>query len=148
LIVQPQRGGGLDLIELLDFNLRGGQDAPVAAARVAYVTERYLRADGAHDLSAVVTEIVAWLGGADPMPQTLRLELSVTSAIVRVAVTVAQRRRADRTIESNQILRETLPVTAALASRYGIETSRRTRIWAEFDRYETRVPTYNGSQYS
>jgi hypothetical protein len=127
------------LIELLDFNLRGGQDAPGAAARVANVTERYLTRAGAHDLTAVVTELVAWLGAGDPIPHTLRLELSVTSTTVRVSVTVAQRKRRDHSLASNQSLRQTLPVTAALATRYGVEASRRTRVWAEFDRHETAL---------
>jgi hypothetical protein len=129
------------VIELLDFNLRGGQEAPVAAARAANATERYLTRTGARDLTAVVTELVAWLGDGEPAPHTLRLELSVTSTVVRVSVTAAQRKR--RSLASNRGLRETLPVTAALATRYGVEANGRTRVWAEFDR---EVPAYSDSQ--
>jgi hypothetical protein len=136
------------VIELLDFNLRGGRDAPAAAVRVASATERYLSSTGTRDLQSVVTELVAWLGSGDPMPQTLKLELSVTSTIVRVSVTVAQRRQADRSIGSNRGLRRTLPVTAALASRYGVEAGRRTRVWAEFDRDVEQILSYNEPQYS
>ena len=127
------------MIELLDFNLRGGQDAPGAAVRVANVTERYLSRSGARDLTAVVTELVGWLGAGEPVPHTLRLELSVTSTVVRVSVTVAQRKRRERSLASNQDLRQALPVTAALATRYGVEASRRTRVWAEFDRHVAAV---------
>jgi hypothetical protein len=137
-----------ELIELLDFNLRGGHEAPVAAARAANVTERYLGRSGTHDLTAVVTELVAWLGAGEPAPQTLRLELSITSTVVRVSVTVAQRKRRDHALASNQSLRQTLPVTAALATRYGVQANGRTRAWAEFDRYETNVPAYKASEYS
>jgi hypothetical protein len=136
------------LIELLDFNLRGGEDAPGAAARAARVTERYLTRTATRDLTSVVVEMVSWLGSGDPMPRTLRLELSVTSTTVRVSVTVAQRGGRKWSIATNQVLRQTLPVTAALASRYGIETSRRTRVWAEFDRRGAHVTDYSESQYS
>lgn len=136
------------MIELLDFNLRGGHDAPVAAVRAANVTERYLTRNGAHDLTAVVTELVAWLGAGKPAPHTLRLELSVTSTVVRVSVTVAHQTRRDHSLDSNQSLRRTLPVTAALASRYGVEANGRTRVWAEFDRHETDLAPYEDSQYS
>jgi hypothetical protein len=139
------------VIELLDFNLRGGHDAPVAAARLANVTERYLSRTGARDLTAVVSEIVGWLTGDAPVPHALRLELSVTSAVVRVSVTAPQRVNGVDTAGSNQIIRQTLPVTAALASRYGIEANRRTRVWAEFDRLAAnREPGsgYTESQYS
>jgi hypothetical protein len=122
------------VIELLDFNLRGGQEAPAAAARVARVTERYLSEAGARDLMAVVNEIVAWLAAADPLPHTLRLEVSVTASVVRISVTAAQRMTQGRSVVSTQLLPHTLPVTAALASRYGLEAKRRTRVWAEFDR--------------
>ena len=136
------------MIELLDFNLRGGHDAPVAAARLANVTERYLSRAGARDLTAVVSEIVGWLGG-DPAPHALRLELSVTSMVVRVSVTAPRRTQRAATARSNQIIRQTLPVTAALASRYGIESNRRTRVWAEFDRLAAeRDDGYTESQYS
>jgi len=121
-------------MELLDFKLRGGQQAPlVAAAGVGRVVEGYLTRVGVHDITAVVSEIVAWLARGDPEPRTLRLDLSVTSAIVRVSVTTAQ--RTPLAPASNELLREALPVTAALASRYGLEASRRTRVWAEFERY-------------
>ena len=141
------------MIELLDFNLRGGHDAPVAAARLANVTERYLSRTGARDVTAVVSEIVRWLGGDTPVPHALRLELSVTSTVVRVSVTAPQRaHRVVATAGSNQIMRQTLPVTAALASRYGIEANRRTRVWAEFDRLaadrDPGDPGYTESQYS
>lgn len=120
-------------MEVLDFSLRGGQEAKlVAAAGVGSVTERYLPRVAVHDISAAVSEIVAWLAGGDQEPHTLRLELSVTSAVVRVSVTTAQ--RTPLTPASNELLREALPVTAALAARYGVEASRRTRVWAEFDR--------------
>jgi hypothetical protein len=121
-------------MELLDFKVRGGEDAPlVAAAGVGRVTERYLTRVGVHDITAVVSEIVAWLARGDPRPRSLTLDLSVTSAIVRVSVTTAQ--RTSLAPASNELLREALPVTAALASRYGFEASRRTRVWAEFERY-------------
>lgn len=136
------------MIELLDFNLRGGRDAPSAAARVARVTERYLTKTAAHDIMAVVNEIVAWLGTREPMPSTLRLELSVTPTVVRVSVTAAPRRPASPAPTTNRMVRQTLPVTAALASRYGLEASRRTRVWAEFDRSDEPVATYSEPQYS
>lgn len=135
------------VIELLDFNLRGGRDAPAAAARLANVTERYLTAGAIRDLTAAVTEMVGWLGGDNPPPHTLRLELSVTSSVVRVSVTRGAR-TAMETPVSNQLLRQTLPVTAALAARYGVEASRRTRVWAEFDRREDDVVRQSESQYS
>jgi hypothetical protein len=115
------------LIELLDFNLRSGEDAPVAATRAAKATERYLTRTGARDMTAVVTELVAWLGAGEPAPRTLRLELTVTSTVVRVSVTVAHRRRRDGSLASNR---------------------GRTRAWAEFDRHATDLPAYTESQYS
>jgi len=121
------------VIELLDFKLRGGHEAPVAASRVARVTERYLDETGSRDVTAVVTEIVAWLAGG-AVPHTLGLQLSVTSSVVRISVTAAHTAPKYKTLESNELLRSTLPVTATLATRYGMEASRRTRIWAEFDR--------------
>jgi hypothetical protein len=136
------------LIELLDFNLRGGQEAPSAAARVARITERYLAPAGARDAMAVVNEIVAWVAEGDPAPQTLRLELSVTLSFVRVSVTATERAPHRRAPTSNRLLRQALPVTAALASRYGVEAGRRTRVWAELDRRETESPVYSESQYS
>ena len=136
------------MIELLDFNLRGGRDAPSAAARVARVTERYLTKTAAHDIMAVVNEIVAWLGTREPIPSTLRLELSVTSTVVRVSVTAAPRRPPSPGPTTNRMVRQTLPVTAALASRYGLEASRRTRVWAEFDRCDEPVAAYTEPQYS
>jgi hypothetical protein len=123
------------MIELLDIKLRGGQDAPVAAARVATTIQRYLDETAARDLTSVVSELVAWLGTRAPLPHTLRLELSVTAALVRVSVTAAAISE-EPGPTSNQSLRQTLPVTAALASRYGLEARRRTRVWAEFDRYQ------------
>jgi hypothetical protein len=136
------------LIELLDFNLRGGSAAPSAAERVARVTERYLMAPGSRDAMAVVNEIVAWLGDRDPAPRRLRLELSVTASVVRVCVTASQRIPSDESLDSNEVLRRTLPVTAALAPRYGIEARWRTRVWAEFDRHDAKIPSYSMSQYS
>ena len=120
-------------MEVLDFSLRGGQEAKLAAAAgVGSATERYLPRVAVHDITAAVSEIVAWLAEGDPEPHTLRLELSVTSAIVRVSVTTAA--RTPLTPASNELLRAALPVTAALASRYGLEASTRTRVWVEFDR--------------
>jgi hypothetical protein len=128
-------------MEVLDFNLRGGQEAPVMAAeRVARVTERYLTRVGVHGIAAVVTEIVAWLARGDPEPHTVRLDLSVTSAVLRVSVTAAQRIPLAPGRASNELLQDALPVTAALASRYGLEAARRTRVWAEFERGETKAP--------
>lgn len=40
---------------------------------------------------------------------------------------------------SNKSLREALPVTSSLASRYGIEAGHRMRLWAEFDRASALV---------
>jgi len=136
------------VIELLDFNLRGGAEAPSAASRVARVTERYLTEAGARDTMAVVSEIVAWLADGDPGPHTLRLELSVTSRLVRISVTAPQRIPKGQALVSNRLLRQALPVTAALASRFGIEARRRTRVWAEFDREGSSIPVYRVSQYS
>jgi hypothetical protein len=136
------------VIELLDFNLRGGRDAPTAAARLANVTERYLTASAIRDLTAAVTEMVGWLGADNAPPHTLRLELSVTSSVVRVSVTRGARIGMEKTPASNQLLRQTLPVTAALASRYGVEASRRTRVWAEFDRSVDDGVPQSESQYS
>jgi hypothetical protein len=128
-------------MELLDFNLHGGQEAPlVAAGRVARATERYLTRVGAHDITDVVSEIVAWLARGDPEPHTLRLDLSVTSAVVRVSVTAASRTPLGPSRASNELLQDALPVTAALASRYGLEAAHRTRVWAEFERGETKAP--------
>ena len=134
------------VIEVLDFNLRGGADAPAAAARVARVTERYLPAEAARDTMAVTNEIVSWLAAGAILHSTLRLELSVTSAVVRISVT-AGRRPADGTLP-NDSLRGALPVTAALASRFGFESRQRTRIWAEFDRIVKPVAAYKESEYS
>jgi hypothetical protein len=135
------------VIELLDFNLRGGKDAPAAAVRLANVTERYLTAGAARDLTAAVTEMVGWLGADTRPPRALRLELSVTSSIVRVSVTRSARIGMEAPV-SNRLLRQALPVTAALADRYGVEASRRTRVWAEFDRLEVDVVGQTESQYS
>jgi hypothetical protein len=133
---------------LLDFSLRGGQDAPAAAARVAYRTERYLNRAAARDVMAVVTEMVAWMASGEPVPRTIRLEFAVTPSEVRVSVTATRRLQPEPKTMSNRLLREMLPVTAALATRYGLEANRRTRVWAEFDRYDTDVPAYIESQYS
>jgi hypothetical protein len=125
------------VIELADFNLRGGSDAPFAAARAVRVSERYLSPGATRDVTAVVTEVVSRLGDAEPAPLALRLELSVTSSVVRVAVT-SGRRTGTIDVDSNDGLRRSLPVTAALASRYGVEAKHRMRVWAEFD----RVPVF------
>jgi hypothetical protein len=120
------------VIELADFNLRGGHDAPSAAARAARVTERYLPEHAARDVIAVVSELVDCVGRGRPAPRTLRLELAVTEAVVRVSVTAQLVNAGELT--SNKSLREALPVTSSLASRYGIEAGHRIRLWAEFDR--------------
>jgi hypothetical protein len=134
-------------MELDEFNVRGGEEAlPVAAGRVGRVTERYLTRAGVHDITAVVTEIVAWLARGDPQPHTLRLDLSVTSAVVRVSVTAADRAPLAPGRASNELLQEALPLTAALASRYGLEASRRTRVWAEFERPDPNPALESDSQ--
>jgi hypothetical protein len=134
-------------MELDDFHVRGGEEAlPVAAARVGRVTGRYLTRARVDDITAVVAEIVAWLARGDPEPHTLRLDLSVTSAVVRISVTAADRAPLAPGRASNELLQEALPVTVALASRYGLEALRRTRIWAEFDRPETNAPLDTDSQ--
>jgi hypothetical protein len=130
---------GCAVMEVLDFSLRGGQEAKlVAAAGVDRVTERYLPRVAVQDISAAVSEIVAWLAEGDQERHTLRLEVSVTLAVVRVSVTTAQ--PIPLTPTSNELLREALPVTAVLASRYGVEASQRTRVWAEFDRCSDFLP--------
>jgi hypothetical protein len=136
------------VIELLDFNLRGDQDAPAVAARVARVTDRYLTSSGVRDITAVVTELVGWLGDTNPVPRALRLELSVTSAVVRICVTAPSRLPRGFDPMSNRVLRQRLPLTASLASRYGVESRRRTRIWAEFDRREAGAVVTPGVEYS
>lgn len=136
------------MIELLDFNLRGDQDAPSVAARVARVTDRYLTSSGQRNITAVVTELVGWIGDTNPVPRTLRLELSVTSAVVRISVTAPSRLPRGVDPLSNRVLRQRLPVTAALASRYGVESRRRTRVWAEFDRREAGAMISSGAEYS
>src|SRR4051812_2056057 len=139
---------GCAVMELVDFNLRGGEEAlHVAATRVGRVTERYLTRVRVHDITVVVTEIVAWLARGDPEPHTLRLDLSVTSAAVRVSVTAAQRTPLAPGRASSELLRDALPVTAALSSRYGLEASRRTRVWAEFERPETPASVESDSQH-
>jgi hypothetical protein len=122
------------MIELTDFNLRGGQDAATAAVRVARIVKRHMSDSRANDTMAVVNEVVTWLARSDPLPSTLRLEISVSGSVIRVAVTAAQRSPFAQEIASHELLQRTLPVTAALASRYGLEVKRRTRVWAEFDR--------------
>jgi hypothetical protein len=134
------------VIELLDFKLRGSREAPGAAARLSRVTERYLDTTRARDVTAVVTEVVSWLA-SDSAPSTLALELSVTSTCVRVAVT-ASHRVPKEILESNELLRRSLPVTSAVSTRYGLEASRRTRVWAEFDRRASQPVAYSGSEYS
>jgi hypothetical protein len=96
------------------------------------VTERYLPEHTARDVIAVVTELVDCVGRRRPAPRTLRLELAVTEAVVRVSVTAQLVKAGELT--SNKSLREALPVTSSLASRYGIEAGHRIRLWAEFDR--------------
>jgi hypothetical protein len=122
------------VIELLEFNLRGGTDAGRAAGRVARMTDRYLSEDTSRDVAAVVTECVRWLAGGEADPHPLRLELSATSAVVRVAVTERRPAVHPNDLTSSKGLARELPVTVALASRCGVETHHRTRIWAEFDR--------------
>jgi hypothetical protein len=122
------------VIELLEFNLRGGTDASRAAGRVARMTDRYLGPGASRDVAAVVTECVRWLAGVDPAPHPLRLEMSATSAVVRVAVTERRPAGHPDDLTSSKVMARELPVTVALASRCGVETHHRTRIWAEFDR--------------
>jgi hypothetical protein len=122
------------MIELTEFNLRGGQDAATAAVRVARVVKRHMSDSRANDTMAVVNEVVTWLARGDPLPNSLRLEITVSASVVRVAVTAAQRSTIAHEVASHELLQRTLPVTAALASRYGLEVKRRTRVWAEFDR--------------
>jgi hypothetical protein len=123
------------VIELLEFNLRGGADASRAAGRVAGMTDRYLSPSASRDVAAVVTECVRWLaGGPESSPHPLRLELSATSAVVRVAVTERRPAAHAGDLASSKVMARELPVTVALASRCGVETHHRTRIWAEFDR--------------
>jgi hypothetical protein len=128
------------VIQLTDFNLRGGQDAATAAVRAARVVRRHVSDSRADDTMAVVNEVVTWLARGDPIPHSLHLEISVTGSVVRVSVTAAQRSVIDDRIASNEVLRRTLPVTAALATRYGLEVTRRTRVWAEFDRQPDTAP--------
>jgi hypothetical protein len=122
------------VIELLDFKLRGGHEAPVAAARVTAVARGHLDETTATDLAAVVAELVAWIATRVPRNQALRLELSITSTLVRVSVTAPHEKPERLRPSSHESLREALPVTADVASRHGLETARRTRVWAELDR--------------
>ena len=135
---QTSAGEAASVIELADFNLRGGHDAPAAAARAARVTERYLSDHAARELSAVTSELVDRLGGGTPAPRTLRLELAVTASVVRVSVTAQVAKAAN--VASNASLRAALPLTSSLASRYGVEGGRRMRLWAEFDRMSEFLP--------
>jgi hypothetical protein len=128
------------VIELLEFRLRGGADAGRAAASVAELTDRYLTRSRAHDMASVVAECVTWLAGDDPAPHPLRLEVSVTSTVVRASVTSAQPIERGGDLVSDVTVEETLPLTAALASRYGVEKDHRTRVWAEFDREPRGAP--------
>jgi hypothetical protein len=144
VIARPRRAflrydnqGGLAVIELLEFRLRGGADAGRAAASVAELTDRYLTRSRAHDMATVVAECVTWLAGDDPAPHPLRLEVSVTSTVVRASVTSTHPIEHGEDLGPDWAIEETLPLTASLASRYGVERDHRTRIWAEFDR-ETR----------
>jgi hypothetical protein len=133
---------------MLDFNLRAGRDAPLVAGRVARTADRYLSAGATRDITASVTEIVAWLDNGEVLPCTMRLEMSVTSSVVRVAVTAAHRVRRDVDNLSHESLRQVLPVTAALAARYGIEAKRRIRVWVEFDRLRSSGMSYTAAEYS
>jgi hypothetical protein len=128
------------MIELLEFRLRGGADAGRAAASVAELTDRYLTQSRARDMATVVSECVTWLAGDDPAPNPLRLEVSVTSTVVRASVTAAQPLERGEDVGTEWTIEHTLPLTVALASRYGVETDHRTRIWAEFDREARAVP--------
>jgi hypothetical protein len=132
------------VIELLEFRLRGGADAGRAAASVAELTDRYLTRSRAHDMATVVAECVTWLAGDDPAPHPLRLEVSVTSTVVRASVTSAQPIERGEDLGSGGMIEQRLPLTVSLASRYGVETDHRTRIWAEFDR-ETRGAPFIGT---
>jgi hypothetical protein len=150
VIVRPRRAflrydnrGELAVIELLEFRLRGGADAGRAAASVAELTDRYLTRSRAHDMATVVAECVTWLAGDDPAPHPLRLEVSVTSTVVRASVTSAQPIEHDEDLGTAWAI-ERLPLTTALASRYGVEADHRTRIWAEFDR-EARGDPFIGT---
>lgn len=131
---------GLAVIELLEFRLRGGADAGRAAASVAELTDRYLSRSRAHEMADVVAECVTWLAGDDPAPHPLRLEVSVTSTVVRASVTSAQPAERGEALGTDGAIEQTLPLTVALASRYGVETDHRTRIWAEFDRESRGAP--------
>jgi hypothetical protein len=122
------------VIELLEFNLRGGSDAGRAAGRVVGMTDRYLGETASRDVAVVVTECVRWLAGGEAEPHPLRLELSATSAVVRVAVTERRPAPHPDDLTSSKVMARELPMTVALASRCGVETHHRTRIWAEFDR--------------
>jgi len=135
---QTSVGEVAGVIELADFNLRGGHDAPAAAARAARVTERYLSDHAARDLSAVTSELVDRLGGGTPAPRALRLELAVSASVVRVSVTAQVAKAPD--VASNASLRAALPLTCSLASRYGVENGHRMRLWAEFDRMSDPLP--------
>jgi hypothetical protein len=128
------------VIELLEFRLRGGADAGRAAASVAELTDRYLTRSRAHELATVVAECVTWLAGDDPAPHPLRLEVSVTSTVVRASVTSAQPAERGEEVGADWAIEDTLPLTTKLASRYGVEADHRTRIWAEFDREERGAP--------
>jgi hypothetical protein len=124
------------VIELLEFRLRGGADAGRAAASVAELTDRYLTRSRARDMATVVAECVTWLAGDDPAPHPLRLEVSVTSTVVRASVTTER----GEDLGTDWAVEETLPRLVALASRYGVEADHRTRIWAEFDREPRGAP--------
>src|SRR5512144_2773037 len=111
------------VIELADFNLRGGHDAPSAAARATRVTDRYLPDRTARDATAVVSEMLDALSRGGPAPRTLRLEVAVTANVVRVSVTAQFVKTAEPT--ANKSFREALPVTSSRAVRYGMEGGHR-----------------------
>lgn len=123
------------MIELLEMTLRDGSEAPRAAGRAARSAARYLSSDGVDELAIVVAECIHWLapGNASATPHPLRLELSASSAVVRVTVTDPGGRDAGTAVFGH-VRQGGLSATAVLASRWGVEKNHRTRVWAEFDR--------------
>jgi hypothetical protein len=122
-----------DVIELVDLKLRGGDDAPAAAARAAQIAERWVSRDASHDVMAVVSEIVAWFARTGVVPNTMKLEIAVTSSTVLIRVTATGRFRARAAVQQEE-LGDVLPVTAARATRAGIAGGHKPQIWAEFER--------------
>jgi hypothetical protein len=81
----------------------------------------------------VVSEIVAWFARTQVVPNTMKLEIAVTSSTVRIRVTATERFRAGAAAQQEELC-DVLPVTAARATRAGIAGDHKTQIWAEFDR--------------